>query len=78
MSGLSLVTRGRITKTSDARAMLVGGYVDNTPAPPTVSQDFCPVAIRVSDVSTIGRIRVASTGATIRISNSATIIRKKC
>lgn len=77
MNAISLLTRGRISG-SDARALLASGYIYNAPQPPTVSQDFCPVVVRVSDASSIGRVRVAHTGVTVRILPQATIIRKKC
>ena len=69
MNAISLLTRGRISG-SDARALLASGYIYNAPQPPTVSQDFCPVVVRV--------LRVAHTGVTVRILPQATIIRKKC
>lgn len=74
---VGMLTRGYISPT-DARAMLARGYVLNPAQAPTISMDFCPVAIVVGGAPSRLRVYDDSTSTTITISDSATVIRKEC
>lgn len=71
----SLLTRGYIN-TSDSRSLNTVGYVGNEPLPPVVSDDYCPVPVRVRSTTT--KIRSRTVGTDIRVRSTTTKIKKRC